>query len=492
MPQRTLADIKAEQEPLRKQVGKLVDQKRELEIKLDVDGPNDGLTERCANVQRGIDKAGERLKELSEEHRAALQQRIEAGGWESRTEAGVDLSNAATERQDRDRTADVAPHRQQALDGALRVLERCQSGDTMSNRAATSMERVVRHDDPAGMISRYVAAVGDPAYNSAFGKLLKYGTTASMRMTSDEMAAMQRVSSVESERAMVDGTGASGGFAIPIEIDPSILLTSSGALNPIRSVSDVRQMAGYTLRLISADTPASTYAAELTEVTDGSPTLVQPTLTAQKGQSFIPFSIELDQDWVGLQQELLKLLSDGRDILDATKFLSGTGTNEPVGIFAASGGLTTAQRVQTATTSTTVIGDLYALKAALASTRFWTQATYVANPTTWDVFFRFVGGGNTTEPEPFGSGRGGPFLGTPKVEWSTMQTGTTTTGQKTAVVADWSGFVIGDRIGSQVELVPHVFGAASRYPTGQRGFYYWWRTGTAVSKPNAFRYLETK
>jgi hypothetical protein len=45
-------------------------------------------------------------------------------------EAGVDLSNGATERQDRDRTADVAPHRQQALDGALRVLERCQGRDT--------------------------------------------------------------------------------------------------------------------------------------------------------------------------------------------------------------------------------------------------------------------------------------------------------------------------------------------------------------------------
>jgi HK97 family phage major capsid protein len=236
----------------------------------------------------------------------------------------------------------------------------------------------------------------------------------------------------------------------------------------------------------------ATYAAELTEVTDGSPTLVQPTVVAQKGHEFIPFSIELDQDWLGLQQDLLRLLSDGRDILDATKFLSGTGTNEPVGIFAASGGLTTTQRIQTATTATTAIGDLYALKAALASTRFWTRATFVANPTVWDVFFRFVGGGNTTEPEPFTNGRGGAFLGTPKVEWSPMATATTVTGTKIAIVGDWSGYVVGDRIGSQVELVPHVFGAASRYPTGQRGLYYWWRTGTAVAKPNALRYLEVK
>jgi HK97 family phage major capsid protein len=487
---RTLADIKGEEKTLRDRVARLVDDQRSLSIKIDVDGDDDGLQERLGTVERGIDKASTQLATLGEEHRAEIRRMADAGAFG--VEAGVDLSNGATERQDRDRSADVAPHRQQALDGALRTLERCQGRDTMSNRAATSMERVVRHDDPAGLIGRYIAAVGDPAYNSAFGKLLQYGTTASMRMTVDEMTAMQRVSQVESERAMVDGTGASGGFAIPIEIDPTILLTSSGALNPIRSVADVRQMAGYTLRLVSADTPAATYAAELTEVGDGSPTLVQPTVNAQKGHEFIPFSVELDQDWVGLQQDLLRLLSDGKDILDATMFLTGTGTAQPVGIFAASGGLTTTQRVQTATASTTVIGDLYALKAALASTRFWTTATYAANPTTWDVFFRFVGGGNTTEPEPFTNGRGGAFLGTPKVEWSTMQTGTTTTGQKTAIVGDWSGFVIGDRIGSQVELIPQVFGATSRYPTGQRGIYYWWRSGTCVSKPNAFRYLETK
>src|ERR1700719_3087064 len=157
----------------------------------------------------------------------------------------------------------------------------------------------------------------------------------------------------------------------------------------------------------------------------------------------------------------LKLLSDGRDILDATQFLSGTGTSSPVGIFAASGGLTTTQRIQTATTATTVIGDLYAVKAALAQTRFWPNAVFAAHPSTWDTLYRTVGGGSTTEPLPFYGGRGGPFLGQDKVEWSTMATTTTVTGTKIVVVADWSGYVIADRIGSQVELIPHIFGAAN-------------------------------
>jgi HK97 family phage major capsid protein len=485
----TRGSSKGEQTQLRTRVGQLVDEAREIEIKLSVDGANDGLEERKANIERGKAKASARLQELSAEYSAELTRKYEAGGFV--TEAGVNLENAYTDTRTSDAPA-VEPHRQQALDGCMRTLERVQCDGTMSNRAATAMERAVRHSDPTGITARYLTAVGDPAYNSAFGKLLRYGDTAAMRMTTAEQTAMQRVTDVESQRAMMDGIGASGGFAIPIDIDPTILLTSTGALNPVRSLADVRQMTSSTLRLVSANTPAASYSPELAEVTDGSPTLVQPTVVAQKGVEFIPFSIEIDQDWGGLQQELLKLLADGRDILDATKFLSGTGTNEPQGLFSGANGLQTTQRTQTATSATTVIGDLYTLRQQLNGTRFWPNATFAASPTAWDIFYRYVAQASTTDPLPFTEGRGGPFLGTKKVEWSTMASGTTTTGQKTAIVADWSGYVIGDRIGSQVELIPHLFGASNRFPTGERGLYYFWRTGTAVSKPSAFVYLETK
>jgi HK97 family phage major capsid protein len=492
MPQRTLADIMADEAQVRKRAADLVDLKRAIEIKIEVDGADAGLEEKMANHQRGIDNAGARLATLKDEHRGELRRRFNEGSVYTESEQDqIDDRARLTESETRVQ-ADVDPHRRQALDGAMRTLERCQSGDVMSSRAAVAMERLVRHSDPSGVTARYLTAVGDPAYNSAFGKLLQYADTAAMRMTSEEQAAVQRVSQVESERAMTDVTGASGGFAVPISIDPTILLTSSGALNPVRSVADVRQMASYTLRLVSADTPASGYGAEMSEVTDGSPTLVQPTLTAQKGMSFIPFSFEIGQDWGGLQQELLKLLSDGRDILDATKFLSGTGVNEPVGIFAATGGLTTSQRVQSATGSTLAIGDAYLLREGLAATRFFANSVFAAHPTTWDVLYRTVGGGSTTEPKPFDVGRGGPFVGTPKVEWSAMSTATTTTGAKVAILADWSSYVIGDRIGSTVEIAPMLFGAANRFPTGQRGMLYWWRTGTAVAKPNGMRYLEIR
>ena len=56
------------------------------------------------------------------------------------------------------------------------------------------------------------------------------------------------------------------------------------------------------------------------------------------------------------------------------------------------------------------------------------------------------------------------------------------------VLGDWSQFLIADRIGTRVELVPHVFGSSHR-PTGQRGFFAWFRTGSDVLVDNAFRML---
>jgi hypothetical protein len=234
---RNLAAIQADERSLRDRAARLVDEKRELEIKMDVDGSDDGIRERLASVERGLDKAGRRLAELAEESRDVRRANIgrlaaNPNNTES-VEAGTDLTNAYTDRHGDRTVTDVAPHRQQALDGCMRTLERHQRTDTMSNRAATAMESVVRSQDPSGTTARYLTAVGSEHYLSAFGKLLKYGSSAPMRMTREEFDAMQAVTQVESERAMVDVTGAQGGFAIPISIDPTILLTSSGALNPV-------------------------------------------------------------------------------------------------------------------------------------------------------------------------------------------------------------------------------------------------------------------
>jgi HK97 family phage major capsid protein len=117
------------------------------------------------------------------------------------------------------------------------------------------------------------------------------------------------------------------------------------------------------------------------------------------------------------------------------------------------------------------------------------RVTYAANPTTLDTTYRFVGG-NSTEPLQFDAGRGGSFLGSPKIESSAM-VATTTTGSKIMVGGDLKAFVIADRIGLSVSVIPHLFGGSQR-PTGQGGLYAFWRTGSVVAAPNLLRYLEVK
>ena len=71
-------------------------------------------------------------------------------------------------------------------------------------------------------------------------------------------------------------------------------------------------------------------------------------------------------------------------------------------------------------------------------------------------------------------------------------------GTKIAVAGNFKkGFLIADRLGASVEYIPFLFGPANRYPTGQRGLYLYWRTGsTTIGSASAagspLRYLEVK
>jgi HK97 family phage major capsid protein len=248
-----------------------------------------------------------------------------------------------------------------------------------------------------------------------------------------------------------------------------------------------------TWKGVASDGVVAAFAAEGAAATDASPTLVQPSILTQKAFAFVPFTIEVGQDWQGLETELARLMNDAKNILESAKFLLGTGTNEPGGILniGGTGGLTTTQRVQTAVSATYAVGDPWLLKAQLPP-RFIPTTTYAAGPAIWDKTYRFVAQGSTTEPRQFSDGdRGGDFLGAPKVEWSSFVT-TTTTGSRIMVAGDFNtGYLIADRVGGALEIIPHLFGAAQgNLPVGMRGAYYYWRVGAGVVAPNAFRYLE--
>ena len=193
-----------------------------------------------------------------------------------------------------------------AVQMGLRAIDR-HAGAHRGN-AGETLEHMVRYDDPTGIGARYLDAVGSPDYMSAFGKMLADPTTGHLRFGPREVDAVRKVSAVMQERAMSVGTGSAGGFAVPYVLDPSIIMSGSGATNPVRSVARVITISGARdWKGVSSDGVTAGYVAEAVEATDASPTLAQPAISTAQWRVFVPFSIEVGQDWDGLSIELLNL-----------------------------------------------------------------------------------------------------------------------------------------------------------------------------------------
>ena len=376
---------------------------------------------------------------------------------------------------------------------AMNRIEACVRADGMNARSADRLDRVLRAGDPRAQTARYIAAIGDVSYLTAFAKLLRDPLHAHLKYSAAEVEAVRAADQARIFASALETS--STGFPLPLTVDPSIILEGDGALNPVRALADVRTIGTHDLQSVSSDGVTAEYAAEGTEVSDASPSLLGPKISTEQGRAFVQYTIEAGQDDPSLAGELARLIRDAREVLDAGAFLTGTGSDQPSGILNIGGtnGLTTAQRVQTATATTFVPGDSWALKAAIPA-RFINKTTFAAAPATWDTAFRQVAQADATEPRQFANGdRGADFLGRPKVEWSTMDTATTTTGKRIMVAGDFAtGYRIVDRLGAQAELIPHLFGTTANLPTGTRGLYVYWRTGAGVVALNALRYLEVK
>jgi HK97 family phage major capsid protein len=378
---------------------------------------------------------------------------------------------------------------------AMLALSRHGKANVLNSASLDRVDAVLRRGDGQGLTARYVAAVADDAYSTAFGKMVADPVQGHLRFSPAEVEAVRQVGYAQEANRIVNAsltTGATG-FPLPLTIDPSIVITGAGALNPVREISNVVTVGTHDWLGVTADSVTAGYVQEGVEATDATPTLVGPKISTQQGRAFVTFSIEASQDWDTLSSQLQQLVADGRNTVDATMFLTGSGTNQPSGILniGALNGLTTSQRVLTLTTATLAAGDSWLLKAGVPA-RFIASATSAANPTTWDTIFQLVPQGSTTLAQQFAdSDRGGNWLGRPKVEWSTMGTGSTT-GTKLVIMGDFkTGYKIVDRIGMQAELIPHMLGT-NRLPLGVRGLYCYWRTGAGVIAPNALRYLEVK
>lgn len=446
---------------------------RDLErVKLDEE------TDKYARYDKPTDAQNERWGELldSLEYLQRLDQHDairEAAKDPRRVIAPKDLDDSG-------RTRDSAMF---AVDALVR------SGD-LADYSAERVEALVSKGMPTerSLASRWAASTADPHYTEAFLKLCADPTRGHLLWTPQEQEAFRTVAAVQSEMRAMGLTDSAGGYMVPLTLDPSVIITGAGSINPLRQISRVVQTVTDQWQGVSSAGVTAEWKAEAAEAADASPTIDDEPIPVHFGDAYVPFSFEIGMDSRNFLQELSKLLTDAADQLMATAYTTGTGSGQPTGIITALAG--TASEINVSSSETFTAADVFAIQEALPP-RFQANAKWCANVSVLNDIQQFeTAAGAKVFPEV--SGTPPLLLRKPLNENSNMDGAwnvAATANNYILLYGDFSNFVIVDRIGTTLELIPHVVGT-NRRPTGQRGALLWFRTGSDSVNDNAFRMLD--
>lgn len=288
-------------------------------------------------------------------------------------------------------------------------------------------------------------------------------------------------------RTALSLTGTNGGFLVPVPVDPTIVLTNTGAINPLREIATVKTLTG--ANVWNGVTSAGVTAEWLTEgsqVGDDTPTFGQISVTAHKAAAWLFGSYEVLSD-SNFSQDVGMLMADAKNRLEADAMATAnTGADRPRGVVAGVLAVT-ASIVTSATTGAFVAGDVFNTYDAQGA-RWQTNAKWLANQKIYSKVRQFSTNQGANFWATIGGGQPNELLGIPTYTASSM-TGTVGNGTNILLVGAFENYYIVDRVGFSMQYVPVVIGANQR-PTGQAGWIGYWRVGAEVANPAAFRLLQ--
>lgn len=358
-------------------------------------------------------------------------------------------------------------------------------GDTIS-RALSAVDSAPRHlldqgkerlhdllhldNRHAPLIARHILLTGSPEYHEQFR----------------EFVASRGTYVGEAIRAAMSLTDANGGYLVPFTLDPTIILTNAGSANPFRAISTIKTIGTDDWNGVTSAGVSAEWTAEGVEAADATPGFGQPKITPKKADAWVFGSYEVLAD-SGFAAELGRLLADAKDRLEAAAFATAnTGATIPRGVVAAVAAVT-ASIVTSGTISVFAVNDIYNTSDALRP-RDASQASWIGNKKIFSLSRRFDTSGGSAFWANLGMGVPNQLLGQPIYEASAM-TSAVTTGANILLAGNFSEYYIVDRVGMSVIYDPMVKSSNFR-PTGQGGWYAFWRVGADVVDPAAFRLLQ--
>jgi HK97 family phage major capsid protein len=363
-------------------------------------------------------------------------------------------------------------------DAARSILDRSEARH-LEPEQKDQVDKLIGRLDPRA--AKLVIATSRPEYRSAFTKYISGNVDL---LTNAERLAVQE------SRTSYSLADNAGGYAVPALLDPTLILTSSGTANPMRQISRIVTGMDDTWRGVSTAGIAASWDSEGIEASDDGVALAQPTVVSHKAQAFVSFTVEIEGDWGGMAQEMATLFADAKDELEEDAFATGTGSvDQPTGILTALFAGSSTAGVLPTTDGEFGAVDVRSVFGSLGP-KYRRNASWVASI---DVINEIRGfdttGGLSNQTVDLTAPYSFQLLGKPVYENSGFPAFTGTTGAANIlVVGDFRNYVIFDRVGSRIELVPHLLGS-NRIPNGKRGLVFWWRVGADSVNDNAFRLL---
>jgi HK97 family phage major capsid protein len=362
------------------------------------------------------------------------------------------------------------------------------------SRAQAHISKLMRKNDRnfnGDAFARYLIASESEEYRTAFGKIIARGAAAAM-LTAEEIRAVELVQ--ELRVAMNITTDAQGGYGIPVLIDPSIILTGQGHPNDFFALAEVKNITTDEWKGVTSAGATSYWTTEGTTMTDGSPTMAQPTVTTKKLTTLVKYSFEVQGDYPGFAGEVAGVMAASHNEKVVEGLTQGSGTAaQPTGIVTALEANAATSKVKVTTDGSLGAVDIYALRDALPI-RFRGNANWMSHTATNSAVRQF----GTTDPnftvdmtaEGAYQVLGRRWYLNDYMDAPVGTGGSTSASDITPVIfGDWRNFVIANRVGATVETMPHVIDTTTGNPTGQRATFMWARIGSNVVNPNGFRYL---
>ncbi len=356
--------------------------------------------------------------------------------------------------------------------------------------------RTCNQDVDGKEVAKYILVTSSDAYRSAFAKAL---TDSAPAFTIEEVRAISAWREIEPRATIAEraaGEGGSFGLAIPVLIDPSVIIQSQDQAE-ILAPWGAKQVFITTnaWKGVSSAGATISFEGEASVTPDAAITLAQPVIPVYKASGVIEVSLEMLMDYPSFQGEALRMFGAALNDNVSNYTATGSGSSVPTGILTAMSNETTSPaHVKVTTAGSMVANDVRAVFAALPE-RYALGASWLMSPSMVQAVAA-LGAPSVTDGlapgdwVPAAQGQPARLLGRPVIVSSYSTSFTSSTGSVNWMcVGDFSRYLVVTRIGSTIELIPNLPDMASGRPSGNRGLFYMARYGAAPTDLQAFRLL---